>query len=170
MARLRPARRAITDGSPDPVPVDIHLDRRGTSLTVHVDRATARRFARHRWLVVVAVLPILAIILTMGIMYGRNHPLVAENPLRWVMLSIALLLLSVSIQLSYVVPRGYPRASLFGPVRLNNVDDSAAMEWQSTNDTGVITVKPDTPTRDMLVRHVPPVVFGLVVVAVALLA
>ena len=55
-------------------------------------------------------------------------------------------------------------------IRLREVDDAAAAEWQSANDAGVITVKPDTPTRDMLLKHLIPAQLGLVVVAVVLLA
>ena len=169
--RLRPPPRAITDGSPDPVPVWFRLGDGWGKLTLHVDRASARRIRLHRWLGWVAPLAALGFTLYLGILYGRGDALIAGNPTRWVLLAAAVPWLVGAVYMSYLWPKGMPRNQRnWDKVRLRDVDSAAALEWQSANDPGMITIMPDTPKRDMLLRHLPPVVHGLVVVAVALLA
>lgn len=167
--RLRPSPRAITDGSLDPVPVKAGVG--SDTLVLYVDRVSARRYALNRRMKVVLAIGVLAVSLTIGILYGRNDPLIAGNPDRWGLLSVTVPWLIAAVYLSYLTPRIRPRTwRQSDTVRLHGVDDTAAAAWQAANNAGVITVKPDTPTRDMLVRHLPPIMFGLVVVAVALLA
>lgn len=169
--RLRPPSSAITDGSPDPVPVAFRLGDGFGPLTLHVDRASLRRFTVHQWLSWAGPITAVGITLFLGIWYGKSDALAADGLTRFVLLAVTIPWLIAAIYLSYLAPKARPRTQRnWDKVKLRDVDESAAAQWQSANDDGLITIVPDTPTRDMLARHMPPMVFGLVVMAVALLA
>ncbi len=135
---------------------------------VAIVRASARRFAARRWLDNAVSLLALAITGTVGILRVKSHPLVADHPSRWAAITFASTTLIMLINLSYLTPRAFPR--IFGAtVRMANVDESAAEGWRSANDPGLITVKPDNPALDLIVRHGPPLALVVVLALVALL-
>jgi hypothetical protein len=170
IAQLRPPRHAITDGSPDPVPITVKLPGRPDPdlLTLHVDRASARRFAIHRWLRLAVGLLALAMTLTAGILYGRAHPLMVDDVVRRSLLVVAFSWFIGYGYAAYLTPKTYPYTR--GPfVRMRDVDEFAAREWQAANDPGVIDIKPNS-VGDLLLKHVPPLVLAIAVAALVLLA
>ena len=164
VARLRPATHAITDGSLDPVPVTVRLGRsrsRG-KLTLQVDRATARRFAIHRWTGHATTGIVLAIGGTSGILYASASPVIMDDPGRWSLLAVASAWLIGALHQSYLKPSVYPRLWR-GTFRLRNVDDVAAGQWRDANDANVMSVGSDSPRRDALVRHGWPLALAIAV-------
>lgn len=167
ISELRPSPRAITDGSPDPAPFRMWFGPRFGTLTMQVDRATARRFVAYRRLGVALFLLMLAILVTTTLLYGRGDALFGSNAQRLALLAFAVCSLILFVSPFYMAPKAFPRA--FGAtVWLSQVDEAAAREWQAANNSGAIIVKPDTPLLDGLARYLPPVVVAIVIVILAL--
>jgi hypothetical protein len=168
ITQLRPSPSAITDGSPDPVPVLVKFGFGWGGMTLHVDRDSARAFARYRWVIRIMIPAVLAITLTLGFLYGKNAFPSTKDPTLGILLVAAASALVYAVIVAYLIPATYPRV-FRDSVRLRNVDDSAAGQWLSANHPGAIRVQPDTPTRDRLVKHAPSIVLAAMVIVLLIL-
>lgn len=140
--------RAITDGSPAPVVVDVRpFPLRRLRVTLPVDAATARRIVRvDRWAMIGVMLTLCYLVFALAVLVLL---VVAFLTHRWTFMAVTTMVAPAGLGCPLLMlvifalrPVQYPRVKPGGRVLIQAVDWAVADEWAALNPPGAIQATP----------------------------